>query len=104
VRVTGLLGGTVRQTQLEPPFVGREREFRLIKQLFHEAAEECQARLVSVISIGGIGKSRLAWEFEKYVGGLAGEVAWHRGRCLSYGDGVEGIEHFRLPDELGNAT
>ncbi len=36
----------------------------------------------------GIGKSRLAWEFEKYVDGLAASVLWHRGRCLSYGDGV----------------
>jgi hypothetical protein len=36
----------------------------------------------------GIGKSRLAWEFEKYVDGLAAPVRWHRGRCLSYGDGV----------------
>ncbi len=36
----------------------------------------------------GIGKSRLGWEFEKYVDGLDATVLWHRGRCLSYGDGV----------------
>ena len=30
----------------------------------------------------------MAWEFEKYVDGLAAGVRWHRGRCLSYGDGV----------------
>jgi len=41
-----------------------------------------------VIGIGGIGKSRLAWEFEKYMDGLADTVWWHRGRCLAYGDGV----------------
>ena len=35
-----------------------------------------------------MGKSRLGWEFEKYVDGLAAEVWWHRGRCLSYGEGV----------------
>src|SRR5215212_2774323 len=38
--------------------------------------------------VAGIGKSRLAWEFEKYVDGLAQDVFWHRGRCLSYGEGV----------------
>ena len=43
---------------------------------------------MSVSGIGGIGKSRLAWEFEKYVDGLAGGFLWHRGRCLAYGDGV----------------
>ena len=47
-----------------------------------------RAHLVSVTGIAGIGKSRLAWEFEKYADGLAGEVLWHRGRCLSYGEGV----------------
>ena len=41
-----------------------------------------------VSGIAGIGKSRLAWEFEKYIDGLAADTFWHRGRCLSYGEGV----------------
>ena len=36
----------------------------------------------------GVGKSRLAWEFEKYIDGLSYTVRWHRGRCLAYGEGV----------------
>src|SRR6202021_781010 len=36
----------------------------------------------------GVGKSRLDWEFWKYVDGLAEDVWWHRGHCLSYGEGV----------------
>ena len=44
--------------------------------------------MVSVVGIAGIGKSRLSWEFEKYADGLAGDLWWHRGRCLSYGEGV----------------
>jgi hypothetical protein len=43
---------------------------------------------VAVSGGAGVGKSRLGWEFEKYVDGLAATVRWHRGRCLSYGDGV----------------
>jgi len=35
-----------------------------------------------------VGKSRLGWEFEKYADGVAQEVWWHRGRCVSYGEGV----------------
>jgi tetratricopeptide (TPR) repeat protein len=36
----------------------------------------------------GVGKSRLGWEFRKYVDGLAESIFWHQGRCLTYGDGV----------------
>ena len=44
--------------------------------------------MVVVSGDTGVGKSRLGWEFEKYVDGLAEQVWWHRGRCLAYGDGV----------------
>jgi hypothetical protein len=43
---------------------------------------------VLVSGSAGVGKSRLGWELEKYLDGLAEDVWWHRGRCLSYGDGV----------------
>ena len=88
LRVTGARGGALKSGGLEPPFVGRERELRLVKELFHGSAEERKAQLVSVVGIAGIGKSRLSWEFEKYIDGLADDVWWHRGRCLSYGTGV----------------
>ena len=88
LRVIGLRGGSVKPAGLEPPFVGRERELRLVKELFHASAEDRRAHLVSVVGVGGIGKSRLAWEFEKYVDGLFDLVWWHSGRCLAYGDGV----------------
>jgi class 3 adenylate cyclase/tetratricopeptide (TPR) repeat protein len=88
LRVTAVRGGARTSSELEPPFVGRARELRLVKEHFHGAAEERKAHLVSVVGIAGIGKSRLAWEFEKYLDGVADEVLWHRGRCLAYGDGV----------------
>ncbi len=88
VRVTAARGGAQKSVGLEPPFVGRERDLRLVKELFHASAEEGKAHLVSVVGIAGIGKSRIAWEFEKYVDGLADNFWWHRGRCLAYGDGV----------------
>ena len=88
LRVTGGKGGALKSEGLEPPFVGRERELRLVKELFHASAEENKTHLVSVVGIAGIGKSRLSWEFEKYIDGLVKDVWWHRGRCLAYGDGV----------------
>jgi class 3 adenylate cyclase len=88
LRVTAGRGGALKSAGLEPPFVGRDREIRLVKELFHACAAERRAQLVSVVGIAGIGKSRLGWEFFKYVDGLSEDVWWHRGRCLAYGEGV----------------
>jgi class 3 adenylate cyclase/tetratricopeptide (TPR) repeat protein len=88
LRVVAGRRGSLRGPGMEAPFVGRDREFRLLKDLFHAATDESRAHLVSVTGIAGIGKSRLAWELEKYVDGLAQTVSWHRGRCLAYGEGV----------------
>jgi predicted ATPase/class 3 adenylate cyclase len=88
LRVIASRRGEGRATGLEAPFVGREGEMRLIKDLFHTASDERRARLVSILGIAGIGKTRLSAEFERYIDGLVGDVYWHRGRCLAYGDGV----------------
>ena len=88
VRIISGRQGAQRSVGLEAPFVGRDRELRLVKELFHASAEEHKAHLVSVTGIAGIGKSRLVWEFYKYFDGLADNVYWHRGRCLAYGEGV----------------
>ena len=88
LRVTGARGGALKSEGLEPPFVGRERELRLVKELFHASANDRKSHLVLVLGVAGIGKSRLSWEFEKYVDGVVQDVWWHRGRCLAYGEGV----------------
>ncbi|HEY4754168.1 MAG TPA: AAA family ATPase, partial [Candidatus Limnocylindrales bacterium] len=36
----------------------------------------------------GIGKSRLAWEFLKYIDGLVDRIWWHDGRSPAYGEGI----------------
>jgi class 3 adenylate cyclase len=84
-RVAAGRGGALRATGLEPPFVGRDRELRLLKEYLHGTGEEGRARLLSIVGIGGVGKSRLGWEFFKYIDGLSEDVYWHRGRCLAYG-------------------
>jgi class 3 adenylate cyclase/tetratricopeptide (TPR) repeat protein len=88
LRVVAGRKGSQRATGLEPPFVGRDREMHLAKELFHASAEEGRAHLASVVGVAGVGKTRLSWEFERYVDGLSEEVWWHRGRCLAYGEGV----------------
>ncbi len=88
LRVVSKRKGLGRSDRLEAPFVGRDSELRLLKDLFHATARENRARLVSITGQGGIGKSRLAWEFLKYVDGLVEGIWWHDGRSPAYGEGV----------------
>jgi class 3 adenylate cyclase/tetratricopeptide (TPR) repeat protein len=88
LRVVSGARGALKSAGLEAPFVGRDRELRRIKDLFHECADDGRAHFISITGIAGIGKSRLAWEFYKYFDGLPQITYWHRGRCLSYGEGV----------------
>ena len=88
IRVVGERGGARRPDALEPPFVGRTDELRFLKEQFHAVGRERRARLVSLVGQAGIGKSRLAWELEKYLDGVVEQVWWHRGRSPSYGEGV----------------
>jgi class 3 adenylate cyclase/tetratricopeptide (TPR) repeat protein len=88
LRITAAIGGSQRASGIEAPFTGREHELRLLKELFQASAERSSARLALVSGVAGIGKSRLSWELFKYVDGLALDVLWHSGRCLSYGEGI----------------
>ena len=88
LRVVAQRGGQGRADALEPPFVGREEEVRELKDVLHAVGRDRRVRLVSVTGPGGIGKSRLVWELEKYVDGVAEDVYWHRGRSPSYGEGI----------------
>ena len=88
LRIVSGARGSLKSQGLEAPFVGRDRELRQIKDVFHACADENRAQLVSITGIAGIGKSRLGWEFYKYFDGIAQITYWHRGRCLSYGEGV----------------
>jgi len=88
VRVVAQRGGVGRSEALEAPFVGRDEELRQLKDLFHATGREGRPRLVSVFGPAGIGKSRLAWEFLKYVDGLLESVWWHDGRSPAYGNGI----------------
>jgi class 3 adenylate cyclase/tetratricopeptide (TPR) repeat protein len=87
-RVVAERGGRNRSEGLEAPFVGRADELRLLKDLFHATGRENRTRLVSVMGPAGIGKSRLAWEFLKYIDGLVETVYWHSGRSPAYGEGI----------------
>ena len=87
-RVVAGVGGREREQVFEAPFVGRDGDLRLLKELLHGAVERRAARLVAVSGAAGVGKTRLRREFFNYIDGLLDTYLWHSGRCLSYGEGV----------------
>jgi class 3 adenylate cyclase/tetratricopeptide (TPR) repeat protein len=88
LRVVAQRGGVGRSEQLEAPFVGRAPELRMLKDFHVATGAEKRPRLVSIIGQGGIGKSRLVWEFLKYIDGVTEVVYWHQGRSPAYGEGI----------------
>ncbi len=91
------VGGDQRADGLEAPLVGRDRELRLVKEVFHAVEETRQPALFVMVGEPGHGKSRLGWEFEKYIDGLSATVKWHSGRCVAYG---EGLAFFALAEAI----
>ena len=88
LRVVAERGGLGRAEGVEAPFVGRDDELRLLKDFLHATSRERRVRLLSVTGQGGIGKSRLAWEFLKYIDGVSEDIYWHQGRSPSFGEGL----------------
>src|SRR5205085_665535 len=81
--------GSVRGVQgLEARMVGRDAPFALLKSLYHRVAQDRELHQALVLGPAGLGKSRLAWEFEKYLDGLPQRLYFRKGRCLPYGSGV----------------
>ena len=69
------------------PFVGRTAELAELADLFARTVAARRCRIVSVVGIAGIGKSRLSWEFERHLDALPEPLALHVGRAPSYGEG-----------------
>ena len=88
ISVVGERGGKGKWETLEPPFVGRHDELRLLKDQLHATTRDGTARLVSIVGEAGIGKSRLTWELLKYVDGITEAIRWHQGRSPAYGEAV----------------
>jgi class 3 adenylate cyclase/tetratricopeptide (TPR) repeat protein len=70
------------------PFIGRQHELELLKDLYARCLRERTVGLVTITGAPGVGKSRLVREFRGLTGSDDDLVAWRYGRCLPYGEGV----------------
>ena len=84
-RVVRLIGGGIEPIRPEPPFVGRSVELGRLKREFERGVAERSCRMVTILGVAGVGKSRLAREFMASVSDRARSLV---GRCLPYGEGI----------------
>jgi class 3 adenylate cyclase/tetratricopeptide (TPR) repeat protein len=76
-------GATARRS--EAPFVGRNRERRVIADVYERTVAERSCSLFTLLGTAGVGKSRLVAEV---LGSLEPSPLVRSGRCLPYGDGI----------------
>jgi class 3 adenylate cyclase/tetratricopeptide (TPR) repeat protein len=88
LRVVAGAGGSRRGVGIEAPLAGRSAELGAIIDAGERSAADRRAEIVAVVGEAGAGKSRLLWEFFKYLDGIQEVRWWHEGRCLSFGEGV----------------
>ena len=67
------------------PFVGRERDLRLLKERLARARAG-RGQVVSIVGEAGVGKSRLVHEFHRALQGEA--ITWLEGQCSASGQSV----------------
>jgi tetratricopeptide (TPR) repeat protein len=75
--------------------IGRAREMEELTAAFEGVARNARSRLVSVVGVAGIGKSRLARELYRYFERRRAPVTWLVGRTPAYG---AGLAHAALAD------
>jgi class 3 adenylate cyclase len=81
---TGVDAGGAPRT----PLVGRARELGLLTGALATVRQERAARLLTLVGMAGIGKSRLLLELLRQVEADPELIVWRQGRCLPYGEGV----------------
>ena len=99
-RVLAVTSDTPPSTSVGSPFVGREQELRLLRETFDRCVDERACRLVTVLGVPGIGKSRLVREALEEIRTGAGIVV---GRCPPYGEGITYLPLLDIVQQLAPA-
>ena len=66
---------------IETSMVGRDVELLMLQNMFRDAIEDAEVHIVTVVGDAGVGKSRLLFEFEKWIELLPEEIRYFKGRA-----------------------
>jgi tetratricopeptide (TPR) repeat protein len=61
--------------------VGRDAELLMLQNMFLDATEDAEVHVVTILADAGLGKSRLLYEFEKWLEAQPGEISYFKGRA-----------------------
>jgi class 3 adenylate cyclase/tetratricopeptide (TPR) repeat protein len=66
---------------VETRMIGREAELKHLQDAFHTAIEDFECRMVTITGEAGVGKSRLLFEFERWLDLLPEDIRRFKGRA-----------------------
>jgi class 3 adenylate cyclase/tetratricopeptide (TPR) repeat protein len=66
---------------IDTRMVGRDAELLMLQNTLHDAMEDAETRVVTVVSEAGVGKSRLLYEFDNWIELLPDQIWYFKGRA-----------------------
>src|SRR6266550_814741 len=73
---------------VQTPLIGRADDLALLQSTYARMLRESSTQLVTITGEPGVGKTRLAAEFRRWVDDQEEIVFWRQGRSLPYGEGI----------------
>ncbi len=72
---------------IETRMIGRDAELLMLQNMFRDATEDAEVRVVTIVGDAGVGKSRLLYEFDKWIEVLPEDVWCFMGRATPETEG-----------------
>jgi class 3 adenylate cyclase/tetratricopeptide (TPR) repeat protein len=73
---------------VQTPLIGRDDDLSLLQSMYTRMLRDASTQLVTITGEPGVGKTRLAAEFRRWVDDRPEIVFWRQGRSLPYGEGI----------------
>jgi class 3 adenylate cyclase/tetratricopeptide (TPR) repeat protein len=73
---------------VQTPLIGRDDDLAVLQSTYARTLRESSTQLVTITGEPGVGKTRLAAEFRRWVDDREELVFWRQGRSLPYGEGI----------------